>query len=126
MIVLSLFRGLIEVAAPSSDDAVGPGGSMALADHVRDAAVAEAAALCKVRPSEIFPGRGRERYIIHARQLAYYLLREKRRADGSRAYSLTVIARSLGLDHTTVRWGIRSHLARRANEAAALRQWRSA
>lgn len=110
MIVLSLFKGLIDVPNCDPDNSRG---SLRLTDRIRDGAIADAAAFFDVSPSEIYPGRSRMRSVAHARQLSCFLLREMRRANGLRSYSLPEIGRGLGLNHTSVLWAIRCHVARR-------------
>lgn len=113
MIVLSLFKGLIEVPDFDPDAPLHPHGSLRVTSLVRDKAIADAAALYGVFPTEIWPGRGRTRVVAYARHLTCYLLHNHRRSGGLRAYSLPEIGRAMGLDHSTVLWAIRSHIARR-------------
>jgi chromosomal replication initiation ATPase DnaA len=58
-------------------------------------------------------GTGRWRDVARPRQEAMWLMRQVRRADGSRRYSLPEIGRALGYrDHTTVLHGVRAHAKR--------------
>lgn len=128
MIMLSLYRGLIDVPDYDPEMPLSRFGSLRLPDHVRDEALAAAAAFFDVLPEEIYPGRGLTRSVAHARQMTCFLLRERRQHGRPwlRAYGFQVIGHVLGLDHTTVQWAVRAHAARCVGSRADLREWRAA
>lgn len=57
-------------------------------------------------------GRSRVRHIAHVRQAVFLEAYSERRSNGCKAYSLPMIGRYFGRDHTTILHGIRAATAR--------------
>lgn len=82
--------------------------SKTISTRVLNATLLIASQTFDVRPADIL-GRGRIRQIAYGRHYAMWLLREL-------GYSFPEIGRNLGVDHSTVIFGVRGH-ARRLEEA---------
>jgi chromosomal replication initiation ATPase DnaA len=102
-VVLSLFRGLIEL--PPIDLPVGP------ASHVSEAvverAVQQACAACRCEPKEIWSKSTARRY-AHPRQYVMWVLRQIEGPDGGPRYSYAAIGGVFGFDHTTALSSVRA------------------